>query len=282
MKEKTGNRATPVPPCEPEAVISPLEEKVEAWRQRGSLFLGPLLGLAVRLMPMRGVSPEAHVLAAIITWIVVWWVGEPVPIPVSALLGAILCILAGVADAKTVLAPFADPTIFLFLGSFILARAMNVHGLDRRFAFGILSMGWIGDRTWRILFAYGAISAFISMWISNTATTAMMFPIGLGIIAAMAGLLEKNCGRAIDPARFRFATGMMLMAAYASSVGGIGTPVGTPPNLIGLAMIERFAGVKIPFFRWMLFAVPMMLVMYLLLFFLLYFLHKPEMPVIAG
>ena len=186
------------------------------------------------------------------------------------------------ADAKTVLAPFAEPTIFLFLGSFILARAMSVHALDRRFAYAIMSMGWIGDRSWRILFAFGAISAFISMWISNTATTAMMLPIGLGIVTAMAGMLEKKTGRKTDPARLRFATAMMLMAAYASSAGGIGTPVGTPPNLIGMAMIEKFAGVKIPFFQWMLFAVPMLLVMYGLLFLLLYFLHKPEMPVIEG
>ena len=101
------------------------------------------------------------------------------------------------------------------------------------------------------------------MWISNTATTAMMLPIGLGIITAMADLLEKtDAAERADPARFRFATGMMLMAAYASSAGGIGTPVGTPPNLIGIAMIEKFAGVKIPFFQWMLFAVPMLLVMY--------------------
>lgn len=266
----------------PAPVISPLEEKVESWRQRISLVMGPLLALAVRFMPMPGVSPQAHALAAIIAWIVVWWIGEPVPIPVSAILGAVLCILFGVADAKTVLAPFAEPTIFLFLGSFILARAMSVHGLDRRFAFGIMSMRWIGDRAWRILFAYGAIAAFISMWISNTAATAMMFPIGLGIIAAMAGLLERKTGRKTDPARLRFASGMMLMAAYASSTGGIGTPVGTPPNLIGLAMIEKFAGVKIPFFQWMLFAVPLLLAMYAMLFLMLYALHKPEMPVIAG
>jgi sodium-dependent dicarboxylate transporter 2/3/5 len=266
----------------PEAVISPLEEKVESWRQRISLVAGPLLALAIRLLPMPGVSPQAHALAAIIAWIVVWWIGEPVPIPVSAVLGSVLCILTGVAGAKTVLAPFAEPTIFLFLGSFILARAMSAHGLDRRFAFAILSMRWIGDRAWRILFAYGAISAFISMWISNTAATAMMFPIGLGIIAAMAGLLEKTTGRKTDPARLRFATAMMLMAAYASSAGGIGTPVGTPPNLIGLAMIEKFAHIKIPFFQWMLFAVPMLLAMYILLFFMLYALHRPEMPVIAG
>jgi sodium-dependent dicarboxylate transporter 2/3/5 len=282
MKNKPEFEADPPPACDPAEVISPFEEKVESWRRRGSLFLGPLLGLAMRLMPMPGISSEAHTLAAIIAWIVVWWIGEPVPIPVSALLGAVLCILTGVADARTVLAPFAEPTIFLFLGSFIMARAMSVQGLDRRFAFAIMSMRWIGDRAWRILFAYGAISAFISMWISNTATTAMMFPIGLGIITAMAGLMEKKCGKKTDPARFRFATGMMLMAAYASSTGGIGTPVGTPPNLIGLAMIEKFAGVKIPFFQWMLFAVPMLVAMYVVLFLMLYALHRPEMPVIAG
>ena len=264
------------------SVISPLEEKFDSWLQKISLFLGPLLALALLLVPLPGLTSTAHHLAAIIVWVAVWWIGEPVPIPITALLGAILCVMAGVGDARTVLAPFAEPTIFLFLGSFILARAMSVHALDRRFAYGILSMGWIGDRSWRILFAFGAITAFISMWISNTATTAMMLPIGVGIVTAMAGMLEKKTGKKVEPARLRFATAMMLMAAYASSAGGIGTPVGTPPNLIGIAMIEKFAGVKIPFFQWMLFAVPMLLVMYGLLFLLLYFLHKPEIPVMEG
>jgi sodium-dependent dicarboxylate transporter 2/3/5 len=258
------------------------EERFEFWRQSVSLYLGPLLGLVLWLVPMPGLSSPAHALAAIVGWVVVWWIGEPVPIPVSALLGAVLCVLCGVADARTVLAPFAEPTIFLFLGSFVLARAMSVHALDRRFAFGILSLGWVGERTWRILFAYGAITAFLSMWISNTATTAMMYPIGIGIVGAMAEMMARQGGAKTDPSRFRFGTAMMLMAAYASSTGGIGTPVGTPPNLIGIAMIEKFAKVKIPFFHWMLFAVPLLMAMYLLLFLLLYFLHKPEMPAIAG
>ncbi len=264
------------------SVISPLEEQFEVWRQKISLFLGPLLAVVLQLVPMPALSGGAHTLAAIIGWVVVWWIGEPVPLPVTAVLGAVLCVLAGVADARTVLAPFAEPTVFLFLGSFILARAMSVHALDRRLAYGILSLGWIGDRSWRILFAFGAITAFISMWLSNTATTAMMLPIGVGIVAAMADMMEKKNGTRPDPARLRFATGMMLMAAYASSAGGIGTPVGTPPNLIGIAMIEKFAGVRIAFFQWMLFAVPMLLVMYGLLFLLLYFLHRPEMPALEG
>jgi sodium-dependent dicarboxylate transporter 2/3/5 len=266
----------------PATGISGAEGKIEFWRQRISLFLGPMLALCLWFIRMPGLDARAHALAAIIGWVVVWWIGEPVPIPVSAIMGAVLCILAGVADGKTVLAPFAEPTIFLFLGSFILARAMSVHALDRRFAYGIMSIGWIGDRTWRILFAFGAITAFISMWISNTATTAMMLPIGIGMVTVMSDMLEKKNNGRMGPTGFRFATAMMLMAAYASSTGGIGTPVGTPPNLIGIAMIEKFAGVRIPFFKWMQFALPMLVIMYGLLFLLLYFLHKPEMPVLEG
>ncbi|MBN2345554.1 MAG: DASS family sodium-coupled anion symporter [Candidatus Aminicenantes bacterium] len=264
----------------PPTQITSLEGKIEFWRQRISLFLGPLLALVLALLPMPGLEGRAHLLAAIIGWVVVWWIGEPVPIPVSALLGAVLCIIAGVADAKTVLAPFAEPTIFLFLGSFILARAMSVHALDRRVAYGILSLRWVGERSWRILFAFGAIAALLSMWISNTAATAMLFPIGMGIVSAMADM-EAGGGRS-NPKQRRFATAMMLMAAYASSTGGIGTPVGTPPNLIGMAMIEKFTGVRIQFFQWMLFAVPMLLLMYGVLFALLYLLHRPESRGLKG
>jgi sodium-dependent dicarboxylate transporter 2/3/5 len=221
-------------------------------------------------------------LTAVIGWIVIWWVTEPVPIPISALLGAVLCVIMGVGDVKQVFSPFADPIIFLFLGSFVLAKAMNVHSLDKRFAYGIMSLGWVGNSTARILFVFGAISAFISMWISNTATTAMMFPIGVGIIYAMAGMISEKTGRKVSPTQLRFGTGMMLMAAYASSAGGIGTPVGTPPNIIGIAMIEKFAGVKIPFFQWMLFAIPLLAVMYVVLFVLMYFMHKPELSKVTG
>jgi solute carrier family 13 (sodium-dependent dicarboxylate transporter), member 2/3/5 len=221
-------------------------------------------------------------LAAIIGWIVVWWITEPIPIPISALVAAVLCVLFDVASARVTFAPFADPTIYLFLGSFILAEAMAIHGLDKRFAYGIMSLKWVGNSTGRILFAYGAIAAFISMWISNTAATAMMFPIGLGIVYAMADIVARKTGKETDPTRLRYATGMMLMVAYAASAGGIGTPVGTPPNLIGIAMIEKFCKVTIPFFQWMLFAVPILILMFILLFVLMYFLHKPEIARIEG
>jgi sodium-dependent dicarboxylate transporter 2/3/5 len=260
------------------ATLTAAEERFEKWRKNLTLFLGPLLASVIFLLPMPTLNVKAHTLAAVCVWVITWWIGEPVPLPVTSLLGAVLCILGGVAPAKTVLAPFADPIVFLFLGSFLLAEAMMQHRLDRRFAYAILAIPWIGEKPARILFAFGFICAAISMWISNTATTAMMLPIGLGIIAVM----NDATGNAPGIKNHRFATGIMLMAAYAASTGGIGTPVGTPPNLIGIAMIERLVKVKISFFRWMIFAVPLLACMYLLLFGLLYLLHRPEQKRIDG
>ncbi|MCU0574274.1 MAG: DASS family sodium-coupled anion symporter [Syntrophobacteraceae bacterium] len=262
--------------------LSPEEERFERWRNTIGLGLGPLVALMVYLMPMPSLSPEAHVLAAIISWVGIWWITEPIPIPMSALLGAVLCVVFGIADAKKVFAPFADPIIYLFFGSFLLAESMGIHGLDKRFAYSIMSMKSVGNSTGRILLAFGLICGFLSMWISNTAATAMMFPIALGIVYAMADITQQKTGRSIDPTRLRFGTGMMLMAAYAASAGGIGTPVGTPPNLIGIAMIEKFCNVKIPFFQWMSFAIPLLLLLFTLLFLLMYFLHKPEVSHIEG
>ncbi|MEW6444292.1 MAG: DASS family sodium-coupled anion symporter [bacterium] len=252
------------------------------WRSGIGLPLGPAVALALYLLPMPSLSTQAHRLAAVIAWVALWWVTEPIPLPMTALMGAALCVLCGISDVKTVFAPFADPTIALFLGSFILAEAMAIHGLDKRFAFAIMSLKSVGGSTGRILFAFGSICAFTSMWISNTATTAMMFPVGVGIVSAMAEILAERSGRRIEPAKLRYGTGMMLMAAYAASAGGIGTPVGSPPNLIGIAMIERFCNVRIPFFQWMSFAVPLLIVLFVLLYLLMYGLHKPELARIEG
>ncbi|MBI5895131.1 MAG: anion permease, partial [Desulfobacterales bacterium] len=256
--------------AEPKQTLSKKEETFEKWRNTLGLFLGPLLALAIYLIDMPSLDPKAHILAAILSWTVVWWICEPIPLPMSALFSSVLCVVFGVADAKTVFAPYADPIIYLFLGSFMLAEAMAIHGLDKRFAYAIMSMKWVGNSTGRILLAFGVICAFLSMWISNTAATAMMFPIALGIVYAMADITAKQTTTWVDPLKLRFGTGMMLMAAYAASAGGVATPVGTPPNLIGIAMIEKFCGVKIAFFHWMSFALPLVLLNFVLLYFLMY------------
>ena len=193
---------------------------------------------------------------------VILWITEALPLAVTALIGPVLAIILQVVPARTVFAPFADPIIFLFIGSFMLAEAMFVHGLDRRIAYGALSSRMVGGSATRILFVYGVVAAGISMWISNTATTAMMFPIGLSIVAHL------TKGRESEIRSRNFATAMMLMAAFGASIGGIGTPIGTPPNLIGIGMLERIAGVKISFFQWMLLGVPLVI---LFVFLVVYF-----------
>jgi sodium-dependent dicarboxylate transporter 2/3/5 len=144
---------------------------------------------------------------------------------------------------------------------------MSIHKLDRRIALGFLSIRGIAARPAGVLAGLGLVTALLSMWVSNTATTAMMLPIGLGVLGAMHGS---------GPRSARFATGMMLMIAYAASIGGIGTPVGSPPNLIGIALIRSAVGREITFVQWMMLAVPMLAVMAIALFVLLRWLHPPD------
>jgi sodium-dependent dicarboxylate transporter 2/3/5 len=263
-------------------VISEGEEKFEKYRKTAGLFIGPLLFAIMLFVPVRGLSQEAHTLAAVMLWIIIWWITEPIPIPATALAGVILCTIAGVADIKKILIPFADPLIFLFLGSFILAKGMSVHHLDKRFAFSIMSVSWVKNSSGRILFLFGLIAAFLSMWISNSACTAMMFPIAIGIVNSMSEMISKNSGKSVNAGNLKYGTGLMLIAAYASSVGGIGTPIGTPPNIIGIGMIDKFTGIKISFLQWMSFALPLVILIYIALFLFLYFSHKPEIKHIEG
>jgi sodium-dependent dicarboxylate transporter 2/3/5 len=225
-------------------------------RRTAGFLLAPAVFLALLVLPLPGLSPEAHRLAAVMATVVVLWVTEAIPLPVTALLGASACVVLEVAPAKEVFAPFADPLMFLFIGAFILARGIFLHGLDRRVAYAVLSLPWVGARPTRILVAFGAATALISAWISNTATTAMMFGIGLSILAALG---SRATGAALDP---RYASALMLMTSFAASVGGLATPVGTPPNLIGIGFIRSQLGVEVTFFQWMLIGIPVVAVLF--------------------
>jgi sodium-dependent dicarboxylate transporter 2/3/5 len=225
-------------------------------RRTVGFLLAPAVFLTLLLLPLPALSLEAHRLAAVMATVVVLWVTEALPLPVTALLGASACVALEVAPAKEVFAPFADPLMFLFIGAFILARGIFLHGLDRRVAYAVLSLPWVGERPSRILVAFGAATALISAWISNTATTAMMFGIGLSILAALG---PRATGTALDP---RYASALMLMTSFAASVGGLATPVGTPPNLIGIGFIRSQLGVEVTFFQWMLIGIPVVLVLF--------------------
>ena len=248
-------------PHEPEAVLPSLSEaehRFERWRKATGLFLGPLALALVWMLPIPSVSPEAHRLAAVMSLVVVWWMTEPVPLAVTALAGSALTVVLGIASAQEAFAPFASPTIFLFIGAFMLGRAAGDHGLDRRVAYGLLSFQSVRGSVLRIGVAMGALTLAISAWMSNTATTAMMLPVASGVLHAVA-----TSGQRLPrggPAAF------LLAIAYAASIGGIMTPVGTPPNLITLGLLEKIAGVKVNFLIWMLVAVPISLVMGVALF----------------
>ncbi|HEX8636651.1 MAG TPA: DASS family sodium-coupled anion symporter, partial [Pyrinomonadaceae bacterium] len=262
---------------EAEEVISPAEARFERWRKRAGFFLAPFAFLIIYFAPLN-LKPEAHSLAAIISVVIILWICESLPMPITALIGAALCVLFKVADARTVFAPFADPLMFLFIGSFILARAIFLHDLDKRFAFGVLSLKIIGARPSRILFAFGAVTAFISAWISNTATTAMMFAIGMSIITFLFKQ-EKETGIKISR---NYATAMMLITSFSASIGGLATPIGTPPNVIGLGFIRQLLGAEISFFKWMLIGVPVVVVLYLFLYLYLNYLAPAGVKEIAG
>lgn len=257
-----------------EEVISEGEKRFELYRKTISLFLGPVVFLTLLLTPMPFLSTEAHRLSAVLGLVLIYWVGEAIPIPATAILGAILCVILGVAKSQTVFAPFAHPIIFLFIGSFMLAEAMKVHKLDYRIALSILSLPWVGNSYYRVFFVIAIIPTFISMWISDSATTAMMYPITLGILATVNQLSGGG--------RSRFEVGLLLTIAYAALIGGIGTPIGTPPNLIGIGMIDKLIGVHIPFFLWMAMSFPIMITMTILMLIYMFSIYKLPVKVIKG
>jgi solute carrier family 13 (sodium-dependent dicarboxylate transporter), member 2/3/5 len=202
-------------------------------------------------------TPEAQALAVIVVGVVILWITEALPLAVTALLGAVACVVAGVAPAREVFAPFADPLIFLFIGSFILAEAIRLHRLDKRLAFAVLSVPGVGERPGRILAAVAVVCVLASGFLSNTCTTAMMLAIVSGIIAAVEEAATKS-GRPPLPS---FATGLLLCVAFASSIGGLATPIGTPPNLIGLGFIRNQLGIDVSFPGWCMVGVPIVVLL---------------------
>jgi len=236
-------------------------------RKITGFFLGWVLFLLAYCVPVLPQNPEASRLMAVFLLVVAWWVTECIPIPVTALLIPVFITVFQIAPAGDAFAPFANPIIMLFLGSFVLARAMSVHALDQKLAYSILSMKSIGHNKTRILFAMGLTSLFLSMWISNTATTAMMFPIALGILDTF-GSQEKK--KSVST----FGVVLLLLLAYSASIGGIGTPVGSPPNLIAIGMLEKLASYRVTFFQWMLVSFLVLIPMFFILFFFMKFSLK--------
>jgi solute carrier family 13 (sodium-dependent dicarboxylate transporter), member 2/3/5 len=248
VQEPSIDQEPSIHPISEVGALSPAEERFERIRQATGLVLGPLAFIVMWLIPFPGLSPEAHHLAAVVSLVVMWWVTEAIPIPMTALFGAGLTVLFGVSTAKEAFAPFATPVIFLFIGAFMLGQAIVVHGLDQRAAVAVLSMKSVQGNLTRIRLALAALCLGISAWLSNTATAAMVLPMALGVLT--------SCGVFAAKGARRYTSGFLLTLGYAASLGGIMTPVGTAPNLITIGLLEELAGVRVDFLTWMMMAVP--------------------------
>lgn len=222
--------------------------------------LGIVLALVVYGLPsewLAGMAPAAQATAAVATLMAAWWMTEAVPLPVTSLLPLLLFPLLGVMPFDAAAAPFANEYVFLFMGGFMIARAVERWQLHRRIA--LLTVLAAGTQPTRLIAGFMVATAFLSMWISNTASTVMMLPIGLSLIALIGDKLKGEDQASAS----NFAICMMLGIAYAASIGGVATLVGTPTNVF-LAGFAREHQLEISFGRWMMFATPLAVVMLVL------------------
>lgn len=228
--------------------------------QKIGLFLGPLLFILTYFFgSFPGMSEQAQAVLAGTIWIATWWITEAIPIPATSLLPIILFPLTGALEIKEATSSYGDPTIFLFMGGFMIALTLERWNLHKRIALNIIS--WIGTKTDRIVLGSMVATGFLSMWISNTATAMMMVPIGLAIIYQLADTMKNNGNVDVSPGNFPFGKSLMLGIAYAASIGGLGTLIGTPPNAIFAAQASKLFNVEISFASWMLFGVPLVVVL---------------------
>lgn len=245
----------------------------EGSARRLGLWLGPLVFVGLLLVPVPdGLTPVGLRTGAVVALMAIWWVTEAVPIPVTALLPLALFPLLGILDMGATAAPFANELIFLFMGGFFIAAAMERSGLHRRVALAIVHA--IGTSPSRLVLGFMLATAFLSMWISNTATATMMLPIAIAVAEML-----KPADR-VGP--YEFGIALMLGIAYGASIGGISTLIGTPPNAILAAAAQEILGIQIGFGEWMLVGLPVAVVMLPLTWLALVKVLYPPRDLIGG
>lgn len=227
--------------------------------KRIGLILGPVIFILIYfIVPAEFISPDAYKVLALAGWVICWWVTEAVPFPITALLPLISFPLLGVMPISQSAAPYGNPIIFLFLGGFFLALALEKHRLHERIALNLIRVtGTSGNG---IIMGFMMATAFISMWISNTATAMMMMPIALSIIKLVIPNKSEIKDGPISAER-NFALGLMLVVGYAATLGGLATIIGTPPNVVFIGFLNDLNGQKISFVQWMLVGVPVAIIL---------------------
>ena len=213
-----------------------------------TLCFGPIVAIVVGLI-LNSLQFESAIAwtAAITLLVAIWWIFEPIPIPATSLIPIALFPVVGVLTPQQVAAAYGHKLVLLMLGGFMLSAAMERCGAHRRIALGMVSL-FGGSSGRRLVFGFMAASAFLSMWISNAATTLMLLPIAMAVVS--------------QTQNRRLAVSLLLGIAYAASIGGVGTPIGTPPNLVFMNEFEQSTGESITFFGWMKLSMPAVIVMF--------------------
>jgi sodium-dependent dicarboxylate transporter 2/3/5 len=214
------------------------------------LFLGPLAFISILFFATPDdLSPEGVAMMAATSWVAIWWITEAVPIAATSLLPLVLFPLLGVMGIKDTSVAYADPMVLLYMGGFMIAVTIEKWNLHKRIALAIISV--IGTDLKRIILGFMVATAFLSMWISNTATALMMLPIGMAVV----GQLGSNlAGTAIT--QNDIGKALMLGIAYSASIGGMATIIGTPTNIVLVGVVKEMYGVEIGFADWMMVGVP--------------------------
>lgn len=239
-------------------------------RQILGALLAAILAALVYQHPLPGISEEGRRLTAVLAAVATLWIGEVLPLSVTALLGPAFAVLFGVATPEQAFAGFGNPIIMLFVGSFLLARVTFKYNLNERIAYRILSLPLLENSPTRAFVFLGLTSAGISAWMSNTAVTAMMLPIAQSLLLAMVPEGQREVPRT-------YAAALMLIVAYSASIGGLFTPIGTPPNLIGLGLLEQATGRTITFAGWIARVLPITAAALLIMMLYMTFLFRHEL-----
>jgi sodium-dependent dicarboxylate transporter 2/3/5 len=238
-------------------------------RQRVGLMLGPLLFVAVGLwLGHQGLAFEARWTGAVVVLMATWWITEPLPLWATGCVPLIAYPLLGVGSVFDIALQYFDPVNFLFLGGMMIAASMQQWGLHRRIALTIIAAIGVSPR--RIVLGFMLATAFVSLWISNTATTVMMFPIAMAVLLKLGEQMKPD-----DPLLRRFGLALMLGIAYAASIGGIGTKIGTAPNIIMVKQAADVMGRDLDFATWLMIGLPIVLVALPLVFLFLVHVSAP-------
>jgi len=219
-------------------------------KQKIGLVLGPVMFvLILQFFHLEGLNETANAILASVSWIAIWWITEALPIAATALLPIVLFPLSGGLSLKETTASYGHKYIFLFIGGFILAIAIEKWKLHKRIALNIIKL--VGTNVVHIILGFMIATAFLSMWISNTATAVMILPVGMAIVAQLKDNPNTNADENLI-----FGKALMLAIAYSASIGGMATLIGTPPNLVLAGVVQETYGVEISFYQWFQFGFP--------------------------